>query len=311
MRPWGLIFSSFTLATLSSMAWGDVVVLKSGGRVTGTVLKQNDQEVTLQLSNGSAMAIKRSQIASIENTNTPVAPATRTDEQKEKPPSEGILGGAPSGKIHGEDWTAGFAKTECSSLKKENLKVYFYVNEKDASSVWEGHKLSRLTVYLPPLTVGKHKFRSYGGTFTFFTTPGDNQVSDEGYVDVLEVGEKTVKIGIVAMFDEKNYVNGQMEIPLPDGWRKPPEPPPKAAGERGTYAPGEIYEKILSRRLSKEGLLKLLGEPDYKGEYKGQELWQYYDLTTDKSGKLWHQNFLFTDGRVTYDWVVKEKGPPK
>ena len=93
-------------------------------------------------------------------------------------------------------------------------------------------------------------------------------------------------------------------------------PAPSAQVRTKTYAPIEIYNLIRSKRLSKADLLTLLGEPDFKGTSKGQELWQYYDLTQSdghdgRVGKLWHQYFLFENDRVSYDWVGTEKGAPK
>jgi hypothetical protein len=77
-----------------------------------------------------------------------------------------------------------------------------------------------------------------------------------------------------------------------------------------TYTPGEIFSQVRQPGLSKEAVVKLLGESDFKGTYKGQDLWQYYDLTRDQQGKIWHQYFLFENGRVSYDWVTDKKGQP-
>jgi outer membrane protein assembly factor BamE (lipoprotein component of BamABCDE complex) len=85
---------------------------------------------------------------------------------------------------------------------------------------------------------------------------------------------------------------------------------PVGAREK-TYTPGEIFSQIRQPGLSKAEVVKILGEPDFKGTYKGQDLWQYYDLTAqDKGGKVWHQYFLFDKGHVSYDWVTDTKGPP-
>jgi hypothetical protein len=88
---------------------------------------------------------------------------------------------------------------------------------------------------------------------------------------------------------------------------------PSTVKREKTYSVLEIFEQIRDKRLPKEDLVKLLGEPDYKGTHNGQEFWQYYNLTQhnkDKT-KLWHQNFLFEGGKVSYDWVTKTAGPPE
>ena len=82
--------------------------------------------------------------------------------------------------------------------------------------------------------------------------------------------------------------------------------PPRAK----RYTPLEINQLIRSKSLPQKDLVQLLGEPDYRGKYKGQELWQYQSLT-EADGKVWHQNFLFEGGGVSYDWVVDTPGPPK
>jgi len=99
-----------------------------------------------------------------------------------------------------------------------------------------------------------------------------------------------------------------------------PKPPsaekikdPSTVKREKTYTALEIFEQIRDKRLPKEDLVKLLGEPDYKGTYNGQELWQYYNLTQHEKDKtkLWHQYFLFEGGKVSYDWVSETAGPPE
>ena len=105
----------------------------------------------------------------------------------------------------------------------------------------------------------------------------------------------------------------EVETPASGQAEEPEIKDPSMVKREKTYAPLEIYEQIRSKWLPKEDLLKLLGEPDYKGAYKGQELWQYYNLTQSNKNKekLWHQYFLFENGKVSYDWVTKDAGPPK
>lgn len=75
------------------------------------------------------------------------------------------------------------------------------------------------------------------------------------------------------------------------------------------HCPIWIWDNVVGPQLSKSELVELLGPPDFVGtfanEYYNGPLWQYYDMTVDceDDGAVYNQNFLFENGRVSYDWV--------
>ena len=117
--------------------------------------------------------------------------------------------------------------------------------------------------------------------------------------------------GVIVVAEDPPRAPPKEPAPMPaDGV---PIKDPSTVKREKTYSALEIFKQIRAKNLPKKELVKLLGEPDYKCKYNGQELWQYYNLTQDDKDptKLWHQYFMFENEKVSYDWVTKDAGPPR
>ncbi|GEM_PF-878580 len=257
MRPIPCILLLSALPVTAVLA--DRIHLKSGGQVEGEVVRETPEAVTVKAAAGT-MEISRSQIESIERKGYAPPPSRKEEPAPAAPGSQDAFKGeipdVPiSGRIRGKDWTGVVAEKGSfwkPAGKTNGVRIY----PERENGRWTA--VPHITVYVP-MAVGKYTLREKGCTVTYFTPPGENDVGDEGRIEVYEISDDRIKFGLVARFSEQSYVSGRMEVPLTKGdvenkesSGKPEEQKAKASdGQKGLDTDREQYLRENIDRISK------------------------------------------------------------
>ena len=119
--------------------------------------------------------------------------------------------GVPSGTIGGTAWEMVTADVQPDPFDEGTLSVTLYGEEVEACGFATSSDVPFVLFSVAP-TVGEYplsfSFSEGGQTVTLVVPPSQNNIATEGLVHVAAVSDTEVEIGLVAVMDDDNSVNG-------------------------------------------------------------------------------------------------------
>jgi hypothetical protein len=122
------------------------------------------------------------------------------------------------GKIAGKDWEAVFAKKSAAQFDPETISIAIYPKAEKDVDWFSPDAVPPAVLMVIPKKIGKFKFgekiSSEWKLHLTLCVGFDNTIIDEGILEIFEITDEKVVLGVVANFDANNFVNGKVEVPL-------------------------------------------------------------------------------------------------